>query len=267
MSIQNLHTHSSFCDGQNTPEELVCAAIALKMDSLGFSGHSPSPWSGEAWACMNVPAYRAEILRLKQKYEEKISIFLGIEQDMDSPPQNGPWDYVIGSVHQVWSDGVPVYMDDTAEGMAQAIQVYFGGDPYALAEAYYRRLATLTGCQIVGHFDLLTKFNEGNAFFDEEHSRYQHAALEALEALSGRGLIFEMNTGAMSRGYRKQPYPAPFLLQALQARNERICITSDCHNAKDLLYAFPEAAQLARGCGFRETWLLTREGFIPQTLY
>ena len=37
---QNLHTHTTFCDGKDTPEELVEAAIAKGFDSIGFSGHS-----------------------------------------------------------------------------------------------------------------------------------------------------------------------------------------------------------------------------------
>lgn len=41
---QNLHTHTTFCDGTNTAEEMIQAARELGMDSLGFSGHSP--WWG-----------------------------------------------------------------------------------------------------------------------------------------------------------------------------------------------------------------------------
>ena len=32
--IQNLHTHVTFCDGKNTPEEMVHAAIRMDMDGL-----------------------------------------------------------------------------------------------------------------------------------------------------------------------------------------------------------------------------------------
>ena len=39
--LQNLHTHSTFCDGKNTPREMIEAAIALGFNSLGFSGHAP----------------------------------------------------------------------------------------------------------------------------------------------------------------------------------------------------------------------------------
>ena len=32
---QDLHTHTTFCDGANTPEEMVQAALAQGLDCLG----------------------------------------------------------------------------------------------------------------------------------------------------------------------------------------------------------------------------------------
>lgn len=271
MILQNLHTHTTFCDGNNTAEEMVQSAIRLGMNSLGFSGHSPVDWSDENWASLDVPAYRAEVLRLRSAYAGQLDIFLGIEQDLDSPPRDPKlsYDYAIGSVHNVWVDGVCLCVDNTAQIMLDAIHRCFGGDPYAYTRTYFRRMAEVaaaTGCQIVGHFDLVTKFNEGGRYFDEEHPRYLSAALEALDALSGRDLIFEINTGAISRGYRTVPYPSPTLLRAIREKGNRICITSDSHSVGTLLCAFDQARELARACGFRETWALTERGFIPQQL-
>ena len=36
----NVHTHTVFCDGADTPERMVLAAISAGMDTLGFSHHS-----------------------------------------------------------------------------------------------------------------------------------------------------------------------------------------------------------------------------------
>lgn len=160
-------------------------------------------------------------------------------------------------------------MDHTAEITRRAILEHFGGDPCAYAEAYYHRVAEIpekTGCQIAGHFDLLTKFNEQGRLFDEEHPRYVSAAMDALEVLLRRDMIFEINTGAMSRGYRSVPYPALFLLRAIRERGGRICITSDSHSAETITHGFAQAAELARACGFRESWVLTQSGFVPQKL-
>lgn len=268
MKLQNLHTHTVFSDGAGTAEAMVRGAIQAGCGSLGFSEHSPLlPFYDPDRYAMEaavLPAYRAEILRLREQYRGQLDIFLGLEQDYDSPPPVGRFDYLIGSVHSVVADGCCLSVDNTREILAEGVARLFGGDYHALAEVYYQRAgqaAEKTGCQIVGHFDLLTKFNEGGRLFDEAVPRYVDAAMGALESLLRRDVIFEVNTGAISRGCRSAPYPAPFLLRAIQERGGRICITSDSHSPRTLTSAFPLAAELALSCGFRETWLLTAEGF------
>ncbi len=268
MMLQNLHTHTRYGDGKNTPEEIVLGAISSGCTSLGFSEHSPLPAciDPDGWTMRpgDVSPYRAEVLRLRERYRGRLEIFLGLEQDLDSPPPEGDWDYLIGSVHTVWAGGVPLSVDEGRDSFVAAVKTHFGGDFYAFAGAYYRRVAAVaenTGCQIAGHFDLVTKFNEGGRLFDEADPRYRAAALGALEALPVRDLIFEINTGAMSRGYRSSPYPASFLLQAIRERGGRVCVTSDCHSEGAVTHAFAQAARLALDCGFRETAVLTRQGF------
>lgn len=267
---QNLHTHCTFCDGRNTPEELVCEAIRMEMDSLGFSSHSPLAGQ-EDWTMSpeEVPRFRAEILRLREKYAGRLEIYLGLEQDCCSPLPGEGWDYLIGSVHCVEKEGRLLPVDYLPEDLARSVRQYYGGDWYALAEDYFALaggVAERTGCQIVGHFDLIAKFNEGDRLFDTSHPRYANAALEALDRLAEREVILEINTGAMARGYRSAPYPAPWLLRAMAERKLPICITSDCHERSNLLFAFPQAAELARSCGYRESMVLTRAGFVPEPL-
>ena len=102
--------------------------------------------------------------------------------------------------------------------------------------------------------------------FDETHPRYVSAALEAMEHLAKQDLIFEINTGAVSRGYRSVPYPSALLLKKLRELGGRICITSDSHSTDTIIYGFRQAEALARACGFQETWVLTKDGFIPQKI-
>lgn len=274
MILQNLHTHTVFGDGKHTAEEMVLGALAAGCVSLGFSEHSPlfpaadpDGWSMEA---SGEDTYRAEVLDLRKRYRGELEIFLGLEQDFDSPPPDQPYDYLIGSVHSILTqDGRFLSVDGSPEGLARYIREDFGGDALAFAETYYRReaeVAERTRCQIVGHFDLVAKFNEGGRFFDENEPRYRRAALEALEEVIARDVIFEINTGAISRGYRTVPYPAPFLLRAIRERGGRICLASDSHSAETVLHAFAQAAELARACGFQEAMVLTEQGFESRRL-
>ena len=71
--LANFHTHSSFCDGKNTPEEIVVAAIEKGFTSLGFSGHAYTPF--DTRYCMkDTDSYVLEIARLKEKYRKDIQI-------------------------------------------------------------------------------------------------------------------------------------------------------------------------------------------------
>ena len=265
MTCQSLHVHTTFCDGKSTPEEMVRGALAAGCTSLGFSGHSYLPFD-DSWTMKagDLPRYREEILRLRRQYAGQLEIFLGLEQDLLSDDPGPGWDYRIGSVHCVEKDGAHLSVDGSADRFQADAARHYGGDFLAYAADYYRLEAQVvqrTGCQIVGHFDLITKFNEGGRFFDEGDRRYQDAALAALDALLETDAVFEINTGAISRGYRTTPYPSPFRLRRIQEQGGRITITSDSHSAGTVLYGYADAFALARSCGFGEYWILTADGF------
>lgn len=271
MILQNLHTHTSFSDGKNTAEEMVLCALSQGCTSLGFSDHSSFSFGTDGWAMESgdLPLYLQEIRRLKAKYADQMDIFLGMELDIDSVNPESGWDYLIGSVHYIHPEGVRRSIDFNAAHTEETIRDYFGGDPYAYTAAYFQRVATVaekTNCQIIGHIDLAAKFNQQLPLFDETHPRYLAAATDALDELTKHDVIFEINTGTMSRGYRTVPYPTPTLLKAMRERNCRICITSDSHSVNTIFHAFDQARELAKGCGFRESWVLTKQGFIPQEI-
>ena len=153
-----------------------------------------------------------------------------------------------------------IYVDYGPDIMKWSIENIFGGDPLAFAESYFRdeaRILKETDCDIVGHFDLLLKFNEKDPVFDESSPRYKAARDAALDRIFSdfralkREPVFEVNTGAMARGYRTVPYPSMDSLQEIRRRGGRIVINSDCHN-KDLLdYAFDEARDLVMKAGYK----------------
>ena len=97
-----------------------------------------------------------------------------------------------------------------------------------------------------------------------EDPAYRKAALDAVDTLLEKDRIFEINSGAISRGYRKTPYPAPFLLQEIHDRGGRIMLSSDAHATNTMLFQFEESIELAKSVGFRSAWVLTRDGFREQ---
>lgn len=266
--ISNYHTHSNLCDGADTLEDMAEAGFKAGLRILGFSGHCYTAYD-ESY-CMTkagTEEYMNRISALKEKYAGQMNILCGIEQDFGSDEPVDAYDYVIGSVHAIFPKADEnsesfhgydrsryFYIDWDMDCIHEAIEKDFGGDPYAFIERYYETVALLpeaTHCNIIGHFDLITKFIEEESWFDENHPRYIKASSDALDTLLEKGMIFEINTGAIARGKRKVPYPSERLLRRIGEKGGRVVVNSDSHSTGSITCAFEEAYALAEKCGCR----------------
>lgn len=98
--LQNLHTHTTYADGKDTPEEVILKAIEKGFYSIGFSEPSYMTYSkGFSGLVDKTLEYKAEVENLKEKYKDRIKIFCGLEVDMLSNPDMSGYDYLIGSAH------------------------------------------------------------------------------------------------------------------------------------------------------------------------
>ncbi len=270
MVRSNLHTHTIYCDGENTPEEMVLAALSKGFRSLGFSEHAPIVLPEECgMITTDLTQYVKDVKEVKEKYKGRIDIFLGIENDAFCTQLKDGFDYTIGSVHVMSENGSVYCLDDKAEITQACIDEAFGGDAMALAKRYYRevmRNVEENRPDIVGHFDVITKFQDSTYIFDTESKQYRNIALEALDYAAEFGGIFEVNTGAISRGYRKTPYPGSFILQRLKELGAPITISADAHSTDAIDCFFPETVELLIAHGFTHIAELTPHGFTETAL-
>lgn len=243
--IFDLHVHTVFCDGKNTPEETVLSAIEKGADEIGLVIHSYVPFcsTGTCKSIETENAFCREIARLKEKYRDKITVKCGIEMDYYSEHIPMGFDYVIGSVHffKVGKDYYPI--DKSAEDLRVSIEEGFSGDVYSAAEAYFKDVSDVVekhGADIIGHFDLITKFNEKDGLFDENNPRYVKAWKSAVDRLIPYNVPFELNTGAIARGYRTTPYPSAQIIEYIKSKGGKLILSSDSHNADNLLFGFNE---------------------------
>ena len=249
MMKKDFHMHTRFCDGRDTPEEMVCAAIEKGFSHIGICAHSYT-FFDESYCLKKEQAekYRLEIARLKECYKDKIQVFCGIEQDFYSTEPTDVYDYVIGSVHYVKVGDNYLPVDETPELLQKEVKEYFGGDFYAFCEKYFEtvgNVAEQTNADIIGHFDLITKFNEGGCLFDESDERYIAAWKKSADKLLQSGAVFEINTGAISRGYRTAPYPAQSIISYLKANGAKLILSSDAHSADTIGFGFEKYRALA----------------------
>ena len=264
---QNLHTHSVYCDGKDTLEGIILTAIEKGFDSIGFSSHSYMKYA--TYRCLtpeSTEEYINEINELRLKYADKIKIYCGIEYEFDSEVDLKDFNYTIGAVHTLKLDGIYYDVDWTLKRTENVINKFFDGNGLRYAKAYYERLAELPKqgrFDILAHFDLVSKFQDKKELFDEDSKEYKYAVTEAIESLKGKIPYFEVNTGAISRGYRKMPYPSPYIVKELRRLGFGAVITSDCHNKDCLDCGFDIAERLLLDCGFKERYVLTDNGFKP----
>lgn len=252
--LANFHTHTTFCDGKNTPEEMVLSAIQKGFSTIGFSGHGTTPF--DLRYCMkDMVGYQQEIRRLKEKYKNDIQIYLGLEEDAFSLVNRAEFDYIIGSSHYFFVDGIYYPVDSGPEYYKRWMEA-FDHDISRIAETYYRTFCDYIKARkpdIIGHFDLITKFEETEETMFLNNSAYNQIAEKYITEAAKSECVFEVNTGAIARGLRTTPYPAENLLHVLKKLDARVILSSDSHSAETLAFGFEEAKRLLRDVGFTHT--------------
>jgi histidinol-phosphatase (PHP family) len=251
----NYHTHTIWCDGRNTAEEVIVSAIEKKFDIIGFSSHSTYPDDN---AC-TVPSsllskYFEEIRALSNKYAEQIKVLCGVEADYIpgvTDPDRSRYakfspDYIIGSVHYVIApNGLRVPVDHSPDLMQKGIIEHFGGDVKAYLRAYFlqeREMVQRFDFDIIGHPDLCRKFNEKYPYFDENADWYLEELKLTADVFAKSRKLVEVNTGAISRGWINDVYPSATFRTLLRERGVRFVLNSDSHAADTLDCAFDRFA-------------------------
>ncbi|MDR3311606.1 MAG: histidinol-phosphatase [Spirochaetaceae bacterium] len=258
----NYHTHTVFCDGHDTAEDMVRAAVSKGFDVLGFSAHSLYPFAA-SWhlAPGRHGEYVAEIRRLQRAYAGEIKILLGFEADYLPPlalpdirryEQFHP-DYLIGAVHYVTTAEGIFTVDGPADEVAWGVANLFG-DGRRAVEAYFRQerdMLSRGGFDILAHPDVVRKRNGVLHFFDENDDWYLREIDATARAASQAGVIVEINTGGIARGALDDVYPSRRFLKALHQYGVPVIISSDAHRTSHLDVAFDLALERAQEAGWK----------------
>ena len=249
----NFHTHSTWCDGKNTVEEMVRGALDQGFTTLGFSSHAmfpADPWNWPVTAA-KAAGYADDVRACAARHAGRLRVLCGIEADFVQgacTPDRAAYaalkpDYVIGSVHTVVApDGAWVDVDNTPELLVRGVKEHFGGDSAAFVRAYFaQERAMIAACDfdIVGHPDLVRKFNRVLGYLDETADWYRAELEETAAALAASGKLTEVNTGGIARGWIDDAYPSPAFRALLRARGVRFVLSADAHSVADLAVPYP----------------------------
>lgn len=269
MIKQNLHTHTTFCDGKNTIDEMIESAIEKGYHSLGFSEHIQNTYQN--CEMKDKPGYIKAVCDAKNKYADKIKIFLGGEFDyhsvIDTPKD---YEYVIGSVHFDQLGDKQIRYDGTIERIMQTISDIFSGDTREWYKLYYKTLKDMPSrfdFDIVGHLDIIAKHNEKHKLYDETTKDYFNTVMDTVDSLLKSGkTLFEINCGGIMRGYKTLPYPNPIFLKEMASLGCRFLVSSDAHSVNHLITEFDRVYKYLYSLGIKEVWHFDGKEFLPEKI-
>lgn len=265
--LANFHTHTVFCDGAATPEDIVRAAIDRGFTAIGLSGHGYTPFDLE-YCMTDTEGYLAEIARLKQQYGDRIHIYAGVEEDALAPVDRQRFDYIIGSSHYLRVGGEYLSVDSGHDHFKRCLKAY-QNDPLRLAQDYYEAFCAYIHARkpdVIGHFDLITKYDETDASLFLKNAEYHRLAEQAIANAAQSGCVFEVNTSAIARGLRTTPYPSESLLHVLKQQGARLMLSSDSHSVDTLDFWFEQAEQYLYDVGFRALYTLSDGQFVAYSI-
>ena len=244
MKYIDLHVHTNYCDGKNSPKQMVESAIKKGVQTLGLLVHSYTPALDSDDYCVdkaNVTPFINEINRLKVEYKNKIKILCGVERDFVSVMPTTGFDYVIGSLHYFKVNDNLYSIDESEEGFISTVKNVFNGDYYSACENYFdtlKKLCKNCNLDIIGHFDLVRKYNKKQCLFDESNPRYLESAKSAIDELLTLNKPFEINLGAIYRGYQDAPYPNDWAIEYIKSKGGKFILSSDSHSVDTLTLDF-----------------------------
>lgn len=260
----NYHMHTNYCDGKNTPEEMVQACIEKKFTHIGFSSHVMYP-VGDDWhiSPSKIKDYCETIKKLKEQYKNSISIHLGFEADFlpevslptfENYAEFSP-EYLIGSVHYVFNTEKhhdfqsikdnAFSVDGPVEELRKGLLKEFNNDGKKLVQTYFalqREMIKNCNVTIIGHPDVIRKRNGVLHFFDENATWYKQELEETAKAIAQSNAILEINTGGIARGAVNDTYPSLDFLEILKKYDIRYILSSDAHAPEHLESGYQQAA-------------------------
>lgn len=253
MEKANYHTHTTGSDGELSPIDLIKLAIKKKFKILGITDHYHFPPGFRDWGNgYYSDEHYKELNRLKEKYKDKIKIFVNVEFDwlgedykkyMENETKK-KYDYKFVSVHflKIGEEYFPInHSQELFEEMLKKI-----GGTEKLVKLYYSELrkAIKTGWyDVIAHFDLIKIWNKDKKYFSGEESWYKEEVHKTLELIKKQGMRIELNTSGWRMPCAEQ-YPSLEILKEAEKMKIPILIGTDAHRTEGLESGLKEAEKL-----------------------
>lgn len=265
----DLHTHSSFSpDAKDSADEMCRRAYELGLSAYALTDHcdcnywypvehyfediskasDPIMYGAGEYANKSI----SEQVRLKNKYDGKLNIIVGIElgQPLQDPNNaekivsNDDIDFIIGSHHQ-------------NEGEEDFYFFYYndfsGDEIYRLLNDYFTQMLEM--CKwgkfdVLGHLTYPLRYICGDYGIDTDLTRYDEIIREIFITLITKGKGIEINTSGLRQKYGKTFPSLEYVKLYKNLGGEIVTIGSDSHCTADLGKGIAEGIELVKSAGF-----------------
>lgn len=250
------HLHSSHSGDSDTPmEEMILEGISKGLTTMCFTEHNdfeypPSPEEPANPFLLNTDSYLYDLLKLKEKYADKIRILFGVELGLQPHivRQNAVYaksydfDFIIGSSHLC--HGIDPYYPAFYEGRTdeEAYREYF--------ESILENIKKFSNFDVYGHLDYVVRYGASK---DQNYSyeKYKDIFDEILKLLLEKEKGMELNTGGLSKGLQDVHPCTGILKRYRELGGEIITIGSDAHAPAHIGDFFERACDVLKECGFK----------------
>lgn len=253
------HTHTKFCyhGSSADQEQYLDRAIELGFERYTISEHPPVPanWIDDiplmeslAMSEEELPQYIQYAKQMKNKYEGKLDVAVGLELDF-LPRQ---WDFterivdrwqkdledVVYSVHYMKGLGGMRCIDYTSQDFKTNILSYYG-TMENVVEEYYNHVeeaiaqaSELPMRKRIGHINLIEKFRTTLPDIDESQIRTR---LERILPMLIKGKVgIDVNTAGLRVETCGKPYVPEWFLAACRQQGVECVYGSDAHKPEHL---------------------------------
>ncbi|MCL2531848.1 MAG: histidinol-phosphatase HisJ family protein [Oscillospiraceae bacterium] len=243
------HLHTIFSDDSREPMQNMCArAIELGVSEVCFTEHLD--FDALSLGYYDADAYFAELYRLRERYDGKLTIRAGLEisephdhQKELEEAHGRPYDFIMGALHY-WMGGLfPSVMRDRGMDLQRCCAHYW---------REMRKMVAVQGYDCVAHFDFPIRFFGDIVWQPDEIDDIFSTALQ-------NGLVFEINTSSLRSGVA-EPMPGRALLERYKAcGGTHVTLGSDAHDAGALYAGVDVARELAESVGLQVARFEARE--------
>ena len=257
-----------------TLEEVVESALRAGFSTYGLSEHAPRYRAEDLFPdetdlsvddlVRMFEDYVSTARRLRERHSDRLEILIGFETEVLPPEswlermlelrrRHPEFDYVVGSVHHLGDASVDMHPKLTAK-LAEEV-----GGKEALERLYFEQVAEMVEQlrpEIVGHFDLVRKFDGPEASFGPATWRHIERALEVVRAA---GAVLDVNA-APARRELGPVYPLPPLLERACEMEIPVTLGDDSHGPSDVGVGLDACLQAIQRAGYRRVHYLTGRG-------